>query len=205
MSIAPRTPVECLSTILLWLSGAVDAHCRNGRLAAPLMMLIMNKIRGIKQRFADLAARITAGKFFSRHRPAATQRQHTERRPPPPNPLQGFAWMIKLVPGTAVYGSQLQYLLAEPEMAALVAAAPTAMGRPLRSLCWMLGISPPPILTAPARPRPPRPKTAEPKTPKPPDSRPRTRLGFYKGPPPMLASIADRPGPARKTARKISG
>jgi hypothetical protein len=198
MSTPPRTPAECLGTILLWLSRAVDVHYRNGRLAVPLMMLIMNRIRTINHAFARLAARIGEGKFFPRRRPAATHRP-TAPRPRGQNPLpQGFAWMLKLVPGTAVYGSQLQHLLAEPEMAALIAAAPAAMARTLRPLCWMLGISPPPILALPPRPKPPRPPAPEPEAPSPSDSRPRTRLGFYKGPPPMLPSMLHRSGPPRK-------
>jgi len=63
------------------------------------------------------------------------------------------------VPETAVYRSQLQFLFADPEMAALMAAAPAAIGRPLCSLCRMLGVLPPKILAPPAETRaPPAPK-----------------------------------------------
>jgi hypothetical protein len=41
--------------------------------------------------------------------------------------------------GAAQFGSQLQYLLADPEMMALVAASPR-IRRTLRPLLWMLGI-----------------------------------------------------------------
>ena len=72
---------------------------------------------------------------------------------------QGFAWLVKLVPETAVYRSQLQFLFADPEMAALMAAAPAAIGRPLCSLCRVLGVLPPKILAPPAETRaPPAPK-----------------------------------------------
>jgi hypothetical protein len=53
--------------------------------------------------------------------------------------------------GAAQFGSQLQYLLADPEMVALIAASPR-MRRTLRPLLWMLGIEaslirppPPPV------------------------------------------------------------
>ena len=47
-------------------------------------------------------------------------------------------------------------------MAALIAAAPGSLRRPLRSLCWMLHLTPPAILAPPPRaepkPRPPKPE-----------------------------------------------
>ncbi len=70
---------------------------------------------------------------------------------------------MKLLPETAAYGTQLQALCAAPEMAALLAAAPASLGRPLRSLCHMLGVRPPPILAPPPRARPePRPPKVRP-------------------------------------------
>jgi hypothetical protein len=54
--------------------------------------------------------------------------------------------------GAAQFGGQFQYLLADPEMMALIAASPR-MRRTLRPLLWMLGIKaslirppPPPIV-----------------------------------------------------------
>jgi len=54
-------------------------------------------------------------------------------------------------------------------MAALLAAAPAAMARPIRSLCWMLRVDPPAALDRPAKPRPPR---QTPSAPEPPPSSP---------------------------------
>ncbi len=154
MSNPPRTPAECFSTILLWLSRAVDAHYLAGRISGPLIILIRNRIRSINQRFARLAGSVGAGKYVPRR---SAPRKRAGPRPRGKNPLpQGFAWLVKLVPEAAVYGSRLRFLFAEPEMAALLAAAPAAMGRPLRSLCHMLGVRPSTILTPAARPRPPR-------------------------------------------------
>jgi hypothetical protein len=75
----PRTPAECFSTILRWLSLAVDGQRAGNRLAVPLIVLILNRIRGIGQRFASLAARIGAGSYNPR-RPSPTPR----RRASPP-------------------------------------------------------------------------------------------------------------------------
>ncbi len=59
----------------------------------------------------------------------------------------------------------VERMLADPEITALLAAAPAAMGRPIRSLCWMLRLDPPKIVAPPRRPRPerpPRPKKEKP-------------------------------------------
>ncbi len=187
MSNPPRTPAQWLAGILLSLSLAVDGPSMWGGFSRPLALLILDRIRTINQAFARLAARISAGTYVP-HRPADTPRQRAGPHPRRKNPLpQGFAWLIKLVPETAVFGSQLQFLFADPAMAALMAAAPASLGRPLRSLCHMLGIAPPPILAPPARPRPPRTvPTAEPEAPPPPP------------PPPLQLPVWLRPPPARK-------
>jgi hypothetical protein len=129
-------------------------------------MLILNRIRDINHRFARIAARISAGTYVP-HRRAAAARQQAKPRRKSPLP-QDFAWLVKLVQETAVYGSQLQALFRDPEMAALLAAAPAPLRRPLRSLCRMLGVAPPPILALPAKPRPPsKPPPAAPEAPPP--------------------------------------
>jgi hypothetical protein len=72
------------------------------------------------------------------------------------------------VPGAANFGTQLQYLLSQPEMAEMIAAVPQ-MSRLLRPLCRALAAHPtpplPPDPERPARPRPPKP-------PKPPREKP---------------------------------
>jgi hypothetical protein len=145
VSTAPRTPAECFAGIILWLSRTVDSHSMWGRLSRPLALLILDRIRVINQRFARIAARIAAGSYTPRRAPP--HRRLAAPKPRRKNPLpQGVAWLLKLVPETASYGSQLQFLLADPAMAALLAAAPASLRRPVRSLCHMLGVAPPPIL-----------------------------------------------------------
>jgi hypothetical protein len=167
-----------------------------GKLARPLGLLIMNRIREIKQRFARLAARIAAGTYVPRR--STTRRRLAEPKPRQPNPLpDDFAWLIKLVPETAAFGSQLQLLFADPEMAALMAAAPAAMRRPLRSLCRMLGVAPPPVLALPAKPRAPRkPPRAAPQAP-PPRPQPPEWLRGLRRSLPQFARARTRPKPQR--------
>jgi hypothetical protein len=143
-------------------------------MALPVIALIVGRLHGIKQRFSRLAARIGAGRYVPR-RPAATPRAragpHARQKDPLP---QNFAWLVKLMPEASPFGSQLYSLLADPEMAALMQAAPAPMRRPLRSLCRMLGVTPPTILALPPKPRPPpAPPRAKPaKKPRPPPYRP---------------------------------
>ncbi len=161
MSTPPPTPAESFATLLRCLSLAVMAMMGGERLPLPLIGQIVDRIRRIKQRFATLAARIRDGRFTAR--PAATRRPRPGQPPPPKNPLPTtFGWLLKLVPEAVQYRGQLEILFQDAEMAALLAAAPTSMRRPLRSLCRMLGLPPPPILAPPpaVRPttRPPKPE-----------------------------------------------
>jgi hypothetical protein len=157
------TPAERFAAILLWLSRAVAARIAAG-LPGPLIVLIIGRLRHISQRVARLAARIRDGRYAPRRR-SAPRRSPTIRRPRRPNPLpHKFGWLLKLVPEAAGYRAQLEHLLHDPEMAALLAAAPAPMARPLRSLCWMLRVPPPPILALaalqPAAPLPAPPQAA---------------------------------------------
>ena len=114
----------------------------------------------------------------------------------PSNPLpQKFGWLLKLVPEAVGYRSQLENLLRDPEMAALLAAAPTAMRRPLRSLCRMLGLPPPEILALPPRPKPPPPPPRAKREKPPPLAR--SRLGFHQGLPPLPPFMSSLRGPPR--------
>ena len=151
----PRAPEKCFAAILQWLSRAVAARMGGEQLALSLIALIVERLRRIKQRFAYLAARVRDGLYVPR-RSAGPPRRRPGQPPPPRNKLPNkFGWLLPLVPEAVGYRSQLEHLLADPEMAALLAAAPAAMRRPLRSLCRMLGVIPPPILAAPEKTHPP--------------------------------------------------
>ena len=64
-------------------------------------------------------------------------------------------WLCAVSLDSAAAGSQLQHLLNDPEMAALLAATP-ALARLLRPLCRMLAVAVPGTPPAPERPRAPR-------------------------------------------------
>jgi hypothetical protein len=149
-----------------------------GLVAGPLIILIWTKLRRAAARFAALAARVHAGTL-----PSATRRACAKQTLPLPLAGEGrgegllkdvrapspraprlpntFGWLIRLVPAAACSRSQLQHLLADPEIAALLSAAPQ-IGRVLRPLCRALAIDPspdlPPSLLSPSsrgRSRPP--------------------------------------------------
>lgn len=69
----------------------------------------------------------------------------SRRASQPPRLPRAFGWLVRLVTGVTCYRSQLQHLLSDPEIEALVSAAPQ-MGRMLRPLCHMLAIRVPEFL-----------------------------------------------------------
>jgi hypothetical protein len=146
---------------------AIAARCA-GRDAAitvarPLLILLWSRLNRTVLRFASLAARAAAGRLAApRQRPArpapvspgpvSPSSSPSPLSSPRPRQPQGFFWLVRLVPEAAAYASQLQYTLAEPEIAALLAATPQA-GRILRPLCRMLGVPLPPALRLARVPR----------------------------------------------------
>jgi hypothetical protein len=173
--IVPPSAAERFDNLLSWLSKAAVQRAYLGHLSLPglVVALILERLRGIKQRFARVADLIREGKFVRRR---SSPRRSTAARPPrPPDKRRPkFGWVAPLVPEAASCRTRLRNLLLDPEMAALIEAAPSSLGRPLRSLCWMVGLRPPPILAPPRRPRPPRPEkppAEQPATPQPPPSK----------------------------------
>jgi hypothetical protein len=192
---APPTPAERFATILLWLAQAVAARSGAG-LSFALIALIVDRLRRIKQAFALVAARVGAGTYRPRRGGAAPR---PGQKPPPPDKLpKNFAWLLPLVPDAVVYRGQIEQLLHDEATAALLAAAPASLRPPLRSLCWMLGISPPPVLAGPAKPRKPRekPAPAAPETPPPPRPQPPAWMRGIRRRPWSPARIRGGPHPA---------
>ena len=165
MEPAAPAPAERFAGIIAGLRHAIAAAAAKNAPARPLLLLLWSRLHRFVVRFAALSARVAAGTAAPRRRPASPRPAAERSRKPYQRLPRRFAWLPPLVPGeAAAYGSQLQHLLAEPEMAALIAAAPQA-GRVLRPLCRMLGVRLPPALLPP----PPAPPPARPVAP----SRPR--------------------------------
>ena len=162
------SPVDRFVALIACMTRVVIARSAGERLSGLLVGLLIERLKGIRQRFNEIAASVQAGTYVPRRsapRPPGPK-QYTVRRPRQPSPLPPLTrgWLLKLVPEAAANGSQLQFLFRDPAMAALLAAAPASLGRPLRSLCWMLGATPPPVIAPPPRPaRPPKPRTPRPK------------------------------------------
>ena len=124
-------------------------------LPTPLVVATYGRLCRSIRRFAALLARFRAGPWTIRP---------PRCRPPgslPPRPgaaslrlPRGWGWLLPLVPAdAAAAGSQLSHLLAQPEMAELIAGAPT-LGRILRPLARMLAIDlPPPLQSPKAKPK----------------------------------------------------
>jgi len=158
MPTPPPAPAERFAAMLQWMSNAIFALPVWGRVVSPLIPFLIDRLRHAKWRFVALAARIAGGTYQPRARPAKTH-----HRQPPKNPLPTqFGWLLPLAPEIRGYHTMLHTLLLDPEMQALMAAAPAPMGRILRPLCRMLAVVPPAILVPPRRPRVKKPAAPSP-------------------------------------------
>ena len=188
--VPPNSPVERLVRMLDWLCAAIAARRAGGVLTVPLFFLLWKRVRHTAVKAIKLAAGIAAGVP-----PPITRPRKTPRPPRPPIlrlPRQ-FAWIVKVVPGTAVYGIQLQYLLAQPELAPLVADA--RFRRMVNPLCRMLAIPKlpplpprPPAAPEPVAPEPVARKPAAPKTAAPEQAGGKTPAGCDPPPPTPVAA-----------------
>ena len=190
MAIALPAPdlARTFSLIMDGLCRTTAARISLDRFAGPMLLLIFARLRRLAARFASLAAQIQAGPLPPPRpsRPAGGICRGTQRKARLP---QSFAWLIRLVPGTAAYAGQVQTLLADPQTAALLEAAPRA-GRILRPVCRMLAIPFPDHLRLP-----------RPQTPAGADSADTTSESPRSDTPPAPAARAASPtGPAGATA-----
>jgi hypothetical protein len=173
----PLTVLQRLGQILGGLLADVSVRVAWGGLPMALNVFIAARIEAHRQRIARIVERIRAG-TYTPHRRASPKRTGASRPPRRPSPIrQSFGWLMPLIPPywqANAHRNAVEALLSDPEMVELIAAAPSALGRPLRSLCWMLRIKPPPILARPRKePTPPEtpqvPAAAVPVHPPPPD------------------------------------
>ncbi len=136
------SPAERFARLIDRLRRAVADHGTLRRIAPGLLLLISARLAQINAQVAALVTRIAAGRYRrrpDRRVPATSAR----RRRPQPSPLpRTRAWLGQLIPETRALASYLQHLIDEPEMAALLDAAPQ-LRRLLRPLNAMLGLRPP--------------------------------------------------------------
>ncbi|MGC8468657.1 MAG: hypothetical protein ACP5NI_02005, partial [Acetobacteraceae bacterium] len=171
----PTTPAERFAALVEGFRRAIAAHAAKNVPLQTVLRLVFYRLGHLATRFARLAARIPAGApprpHVSRANPARAQA--APRRIPQTRPANRWShlprrpgWLLGFVP-PMVYParSQLEYLLADPEMAALLAASP-GLRRTIRPLCRMLGLAPP------ASPEPPAPAPPEPQPQPAPGARP---------------------------------
>ena len=150
--------------ILTGLRAVIGTHLARDRSREAVFVLLWTRIGRTANRFAALFARWRAGKL-PRPRPSRAGQSRSPRAPQPRLPRK-HVWVVAEIGYQAAgYAGQLQHLLAEPDMADFLAAAPQA-GRLLRPLCHMLGITAAPELPASlALPPPPRFRPAPPPPP----------------------------------------
>jgi hypothetical protein len=122
---------------------------------ASLIIPLWTRLTRTARRFDRLMARFAANRL-PKPRPPRPRHQNPGTVRPTPFPT-GYGWLLRALPHeAATYAAQLEALLAEPAVAALLAACPAA-GRILRPLGRMLALD----ALAPKRNRPKRSPQAE--------------------------------------------
>ena len=117
--------------------------------------MIGHRLLRMRRRFAAIVALLRAGKL-----PAPASAAPKAARPARPSrwiyPYKRFGWVMYDVSYfVQLEQHELEELLEDPDMEALVAAAPQ-LGRELRPFCHMLAVKQPEWLRLPRKPRPSR-------------------------------------------------
>ncbi len=179
---------ERFALLIQGVCDAVAARSARHWAATPLLVLLWGRLRRMSRRFAALAARFEAGRLAPpRHRPTPSRERPAVAPPdPPPSPQPRLprdpGWLVAYMSEVGWAGSRLRHMLEnDPELAALLAAAPQA-GRILRPLWAMLSRDPLPARLVPTRLA--RPTSAPRPAPSDPDPGPA---------PPTRAPAADTP------------
>jgi hypothetical protein len=149
---APSLPARFAAAIDLLCRGIAASLPKHWD-AAPLALPAWTRLRRLLARFAALVAAVEAGRFPAA-RPTTTAASRPRTGASAVRLPGGSGWLLRLAPAleTRLGRAQVESLLGDPELRALLAQAPQA-GRILRPLCHMLRIEPPPSLRLPRRPR----------------------------------------------------
>ena len=158
----PTTLIGRFRAVIDGIGVKIGAHLVRNRHLEPILALVYAYLQRSAGRLDRLIARWQAG-TLTPARPRTTVTPTPPRaapRPPAPRPPgprlpSRNGWLLHLVQPAAQLSGHLQMLIASPEMAELLAAAPQAR-RILRPLLKMLNIQPIPlILRRPSDPPPP--------------------------------------------------
>jgi hypothetical protein len=140
------------------------AHLIRTNTAQPFLIFLWFRLRRLRRRIATLAEQLANGLPLSPP-PSRAEPAAPSARPSPARGLRYLpttpGWLFDLDIRFATYTEYFRDLLAQPEMAALLEAAPH-LRRQLRSVLRPLMAELPSILALP--PRPPRPRPANPPT-----------------------------------------
>jgi len=158
------TPIERIATVFGWIVASVrrglatNAARLEGPVQVALYNMINQRLNQTRDRLIRLAERLQTGWVYV-PRPYAP-RQIPTRPPREPNPLTtGSHWLLRAGPGPdmGAANDQLYHLLHQPEIVAILAAAPVPAWRIVRSVCWALGVRKPAILGPSKPPKPGKP------------------------------------------------
>jgi hypothetical protein len=195
MTQASHPASQALCFVVAALCEVLGVHCDKHHAMVPIFRLLWGRLHRTTARFQNLFARWYEGRLRAPRKPAPRKPQaprdpqsprdpqappnpESQPRPEPdsynPDPIlpREYGWLIKLVPQAEIFGTHLQYLLADPDVATFLAEAPQA-GRMLLPLCRMLGVKPLPQMLPPKRPKPATPapdQTEERPPPRPPSA-----------------------------------
>jgi hypothetical protein len=201
----PTDPAERFASIVTGMrKAAADCHVARG-VSGPLILLIWNYLGRILNQFAAIAAKVRAGTLPAPRKPRtraplAAAEPPLPRKPGKPSLLpRGHLWMIKLF-GWHVgnHACLLETLLKDPDMAALIAAAPQ-LGRLLRPLCRALGRDPGAAALPPRPPSPANLASHGPAAPKLPGRTPRRKRSTAGVP--ITGNAPSRPRRASSSAK----
>jgi len=183
-----------------WLGGLImdiGGRVGWGGITQQACILVNRRLMANKRRIYEIIDRLRAGTFRPRRGSSAPRPGNRGPRPPEPIP-QTFGWAADLLPkDEGPFRNALLRLLQEPEMIALIQAAPGPLGRPLRSFCWMFRLRPPPVLARPRKPKAAQPPPEAAAAPASPEAGPPRAPAPQPPPPPSRAAPASRKPPAR--------
>ena len=133
-------------------------------ISGPMVIRIWKRLTLITRGLSIAVSRPIRLAPIDRQPPACQHRSRPSTSEQPFNPYRlptSHAWLVKLIPETQACADQLQAVLSEPEMVALLQTRP-GLNRLLRPLCRMLGIQPPsaPLADPPGGNLPPHPLPA---------------------------------------------